>query len=165
MTMPRRQFIAGTAGVMAGPRHADFHPTKPYAYVLNELDSTIATYRFDGERGTLTPLQTLTTLPPSFTGNNTTSEIAAATSGRFVYASNRGFAVDDAHGTLSPVGWEPTQGKTPRFFAIEPSGTLLYPANMDTDTIVTFGMNTGSGQLTATGQVIKTGRPSSIVFR
>ena len=155
----------------AGPRHADFHPTKPYAYVLNELDSTITTYRFDGERGALTPLQVITTLPPSFTGHNTTSEIVVAASGRFLYASNRGhdslviFAIDDAAGTLSPVGWEPTQGKTPRFFAIEPSGAVLYAANMDSDTIVAFRVDGGSGTLTPTGQIIKTGSPSSIVFR
>lgn len=155
----------------AGPRHADFHPTKPCAYVLNELDSTIATYRFDGERGALTPLQVITTLPPSFTGNNTTSEIVVAASGRFVYASNRGhdslaiFAIDDAAGTLAPVGWEPTQGKTPRFFTVEPSGAVLYVANMDSDTIVAFRVDPGSGKLTPTGQVIKTGSPSSIVFR
>ncbi len=94
-----------------------------------------------------------------------------APSGRFVYASNRGhnslaiYAVDDATGTLSHVGWEPTQGKTPRFFAIEPSGALLYAANMDSDTIVAFRVDAGSGKLTPTGQVIKTGSPSSIVFR
>ena len=94
-----------------------------------------------------------------------------AASGRFVYASNRGhdslaiFAVDDSSGTLSPVGWEPTQGKTPRFFAIEPSGTVLYAANMDSDTIVAFRVDAGSGKLTPTGQIVKTGSPSSIVFR
>ena len=155
----------------AGPRHADFHPTRPFVYVINELDSTITTFRFDAERGGLTPLQTITTLPPSYTGNNTTSEIAVAPSGRFLYGSNRGhdslaiFAIDDATGTLSPVGWEPTQGKTPRFFAIEPSGTYLYAANQDSDTIVTFRIDPGSGKLTPTGHVVKTGSPSSIVFR
>ncbi len=155
----------------AGPRHADFHPTGPYVYVLNELDSTIATYRFDPERGALAPLQVITTLPPSFTGHGTTSEIAVAPSGRFVYASTRGhdsvaiFAVDETLGTLSPVGWERTRGRTPRFFAIEPSGTLLYAANMDSDTIVAFHVDASSGRLTPTGRVIETGSPSSIVFR
>ena len=155
----------------AGPRHAGFHPTKPYAYVLNELDSTITAFRFDLERGALTPIQTITTLPPSFTGNNTTSEIAVASSGRFVYVSNRGhdslaiFAVHGDAGTLSPIGWEPTRGRTPRFFAIEPTGTILYAANMDSDTIVPFLIDTGNGKLTPTGQVVKTGSPSSIVFR
>ena len=161
--------VASRAG--AGPRHAGFHPSKPYAYLLNELDSTLTTYKFDAERGSLAPIQVVTTLPPSFTGDNTTSEIVVAASGRFVYASNRGhdsiaiFAVDEASGTLSTVGWESILGKTPRFFAIEPSGTLLYCANMDSDTIVTFRVDTGSGKLAPTGQVIKTGSPSCILFR
>ena len=67
--------------------------------------------------------------------------------------------------TLNPVGWEPTQGETPRFFAIEPSGAILYAANMDSDTIVAFRVDPDSGKLTPTGQSIKTGSPSSIVFR
>src|SRR5437763_3045361 len=54
----------------AGPRHAAFHPSKPCAYVLNELDSTLATYRFDGERDALTPLQVNTPLPPSLPGHS-----------------------------------------------------------------------------------------------
>lgn len=154
----------------AGPRHADFHPTKPYAYVINELDSTIATYRLDPGSGELKPLQVITTLPPSFTGNSTRAEIAVAPSGRFVYGSNRGhdsiaiYAVDDATGVLASVGWESTQGKTPRFFALDPSGTFLYAANQDSDTIVTFRTDQGTGKLTPTGQVIKTGSPCSIVF-
>jgi 6-phosphogluconolactonase len=155
----------------AGPRHAAFHPGKPCVYVLMELDSTIVTYRFGAEPGALTPLQVIGTLPPAFTGTNTTSEIVVAPSGRFLYASNRGhdslaiFAIDDASGTLTPVGWEPTQGRTPRFFAIEPSGTFLYAANQDSDTIVTFRIDQAAGRLAPTGDVIKTGSPSTIVFR
>ena len=162
-------FVASRAG--AGPRHVAFHPSKACAYVINELDSTITTYRFDAERGGLSPLQVISTLPPAFTGNSTTSEIAVAPSGRFVYGSNRGhdslsiFAVDDASGVLSPISWEPTQGKTPRFFAIEPSGTFLYAANQDSDTIVAFRVDGASGRLTPTGHVVKAGSPVSIVFR
>ena len=44
-------------------------------------------------------------------------------------------------------------------------GALLYAANMDSDTIVVFRVDAGSGKLTPSGQVIKTGSPSSIVFR
>jgi len=154
----------------AGPRHAAFHPTAPLLYVLNELDSTIATFRFDPERGRLEPVEVITTLPPSFTGHSTTSEIAVSPSGRFVYASNRGhdslaiFAIDPAAGMLRPVGWEPTQGRTPRFFALEPSGTFLYAANQDSDTVVAFRVDQTAGTLTPTGHVVKTGSPSSIVF-
>jgi 6-phosphogluconolactonase (cycloisomerase 2 family) len=153
----------------AGPRHADVHPSRPFVYVLNELDSTLTTYGLDERRGALTPLQVITTLPPGFAGRNTTSEIAVAPSGRFVYASNRGhdslaiFAVDGGTGLLRPVGWEPTQGRTPRFFAIEPSGTFLYVANQDSDTIIAFRID--GDALTPTGHVVNTGSPSSIVFR
>jgi 6-phosphogluconolactonase len=155
----------------AGPRHVDFHPRKPYAYVLNELDSTITTYALDADRGELKPLQVITTLPPAFTGHSMTSEIEVAPSGRFVYASNRGhdslaiFSIDEATGALSSVGWEPTQGKTPRFFAIYPAGTFLYAANQNSHTIVTFRVDQVSGKLTPTGQVVKTGSPVTIVFR
>jgi len=154
----------------AGPRHADFHPTKPYLYQINELDSTITTFKFDTEFGELVPLQTITTLPPSFTSASTTSEIVVAPSGRFVYGSNRGhdsiviLAIDSATGTLTPVGWESTQGRVPRFFALDPSGAFLYAANQNSDTIVAFTVDQGTGKLKPTGQVIKTGSPSSIVF-
>jgi len=154
----------------AGPRHVDFHPSKPYLYQINELDSTLTTFKFDTERGELMPLQTITTLPPSFTGTSTTSEIAVAPSGRFVYGSNRGhdsiviFAVDGGTGVLSPVGWESTQGRVPRFFALDPSGAFLYAANQNSDTIVAFSVDQATGRLKPTGQVVKTGSPSSIVF-
>jgi 6-phosphogluconolactonase (cycloisomerase 2 family) len=154
----------------AGPRHVDFHPSKPYAYQINELESTITTFQFDPQHGELMPLQTITTLPSSFTGNSTTSEIAVAPSGKFVYGSNRGhdsiaiFAVDDATGVLSTVGWESTQGKVPRFFALDPSGTFLYAANQTSDTIVVFRVDSATGKLNPTGHVVATGSPSSIVF-
>jgi 6-phosphogluconolactonase (cycloisomerase 2 family) len=155
----------------AGPRHAAFHPTGPFAYVLNELDSTFTTYRFDADTGGLEPRQTVTTLPPGWSGRNTTSEVAVAPSGRFVYVSNRGhdsvaiFAVEPGTGTLAPVGWEPTRGKTPRFIGLDPAGAMLYAANQDSDTIVAFRVNRQSGTLTPTGQVVAVGSPSTIVFR
>src|SRR5207237_31847 len=43
----------------AGPRHIAFHPTLPLVFVANELDSTVATLRFDAERGALSPRDTL----------------------------------------------------------------------------------------------------------
>jgi 6-phosphogluconolactonase (cycloisomerase 2 family) len=139
-------------------------------YVIDELDSTITTYRFDAPPGTLTPLSVITRLPPGFTGDSTTAEIAVAPSGRFVDGSNRGhdsiaiLAVDQSTGTLAPVGWEPTQGKTPRFFALDPWGSFLHVANQDSDTIVVFGVDAVTGTLAPTGHVVKTGSPSSIVF-
>jgi 6-phosphogluconolactonase (cycloisomerase 2 family) len=169
-------FVAARAG--AGPRHIAFHSQMPLAYVINELDSSVTTYRFDAQRGSLQPIQILPSIPASYTGNNTGAEIAVAPSGRVVYASNRGhdsiaiFAVDRGDGTLTSVGWAPTHAKSPRFFCLDPSAKILYAANADegfsgqqnTDTIVPFRINQANGMLTPTDQVIKTNSPCTIVF-
>jgi 6-phosphogluconolactonase (cycloisomerase 2 family) len=113
-------FVDTRAG--AGPRHIAFHPQMPLVYVINELGSSVTTYRFDAQRGALQPIQILPSIPSSYTANNTGAEIAIAPSGSVVYASNRGhdsiaiFAVDQHDGTLTPVGWAPTHAKSPRFF-------------------------------------------------
>ena len=161
-------FVRARAG--AGPRHIAFHPDAPYAYVLNELDSTITAYDYDAERGVLDPRQLIGTLPPAYTGRSTGAEIAVAPSGRFLYASNRGhdsiaiFAIDEKTGTLATVGWEPTQGTMPRFFALDPSGQFLFVANQGSDTIVAFRVDQTTGMLAPTGHVVRTGSPVSIVF-
>jgi 6-phosphogluconolactonase len=161
--------VASRAG--AAPRHVDVHPTQPYAYVINELDSTMAAYHFDPEKGVFEPFQVITTLPTSYTGNNSTAEVWVAPSGRFVYGSNRGhdsiviFAINAANGELTPVGWESTQGRTPRYFGLDPSGAQVYAANQGSDTVVIFDVNQTTGKLTPTSEVIKVASPSTIVFR
>ena len=164
----------------AGPRHIAFHPQMPFAYVINELGSSVTTYRFDPQRGSLQPVQIVPSTPPNYTGDNHGAEVAVAPSGRVVYASNRGhdsigvFAVNPRDGTLTPAGWVATGAKSPRFFTLDPAGRTLYAANADegfsgqpqnaTDTIVPFRVNQGNGALTAAGQVIKTNSPCTIVF-
>jgi 6-phosphogluconolactonase len=176
LTPNDRPFTATRAG--AGPRHIAFHSQMPLAYVINELGSSVTTYRFDPQRGSLQPIQILPSIPASYTGNNTGAEIAVAPSGRVVYASNRGhdsiaiFAVDRRDGTLAPVGWAPTHAKSPRFFGLDPAAKILYAANadegfsdqQDTDAIVPFRINQVNGMLTQAGQVIKTNSPCTIVF-
>jgi 6-phosphogluconolactonase (cycloisomerase 2 family) len=155
----------------AGPRHVDFHPRLPYVYAINELDSTITTYRFDRARGKLSPLQIVTTLPSDYTGNNTTAEVWVHPSGRFVYGSNRGhnsivtFFVDRSTGLLATVGWQSTHGSTPRFFGLDPSGTLLCAGNQNSDTIVNFRVDQSTGKLNLVGEPVRTGSPVTIVFR
>jgi 6-phosphogluconolactonase (cycloisomerase 2 family) len=98
--------------------------------VIDELGSTVTTYRWDAAHGALKPVQILPSTPATFTGDNTGSEIEVAPSGRFVYGSNRGhdsiaiFAVDRAAGTLAPVDWVSTQGRTPRFFCARSADEL-----------------------------------------
>jgi 6-phosphogluconolactonase (cycloisomerase 2 family) len=154
----------------AGPRHLMFHPKLPIVWVLNELDSTTATYTWDAETGALKPIQVITTLPTDFTGYSTTAEIAVTPDGRFVYCSNRGhdsvaiYKADAKSGLLSPVGWQPSQGAGPRFIGLDPAGRFLHAANEQGDTVVTFRVDAGSGKLTPTGQVIKNASPATIVF-
>jgi 3-carboxymuconate cyclase len=154
----------------AGTRHITFLPNKPFAYIANELDSTVTTYHYNAETGELKPLQIVPSIPSDFTGNNTAAEIMVAPSGKFVYVSNRGhdsigiFAVDQSTGKLAPIGWESSQGKGPRFFTLDPLGNFLYAANENSDTIVTFQINHSTGKLTPSGQVIKTGSPVCIIF-
>ena len=155
----------------SGPRHVAFHRQKPLAYVINELDSTVTSYRYDRATGKLDPFQTIPTLPESFTGNSRASEIAVSPDGRFVYVSNRGFdsvaifAVDPASGWLRPVEFKPSEGKTPRFFAIDPTGRFMFVANEESDTIVTYAIDRETGKLALTGDVVQTGSPVCIVFR
>jgi 6-phosphogluconolactonase (cycloisomerase 2 family) len=74
------------------------------------------------------------------------------------------FSIDAANGRLAPIGWEPTRGHTPRFFTLDPTGNLLYAANLESDNIVTFQVDQSSGKLATTGQVMQTGSPSCIIF-
>lgn len=160
--------VATQAG--AGPRHADFHPTLPHAYVINELDSTMAVYEYDTTTGALEQIQLLSTLPDGFTGRNTTAEVWVHPSGRFLYGSNRGhssivgYAIDQSSGLLSPIGWTPTGGQTPRYFGLDPSGSRLYACNQNDHNIVAFMVDQATGTLTPTGQSIETGSPVTIVF-
>lgn len=158
----------------AGPRHFVFHPNGQYAFVMNELDATVVVLAYNEENeedeATLSPVQTISTLPSDFDGERSGSAIRVAPSGRFVYAANRGhdsiaiFAFDEATATLSPLGHESTQGQTPRDFALDPSGTFLLAANQDTDTIVTFRIDQQTGQLEQTGHVAHIPNPTCVAF-
>jgi len=154
----------------AGPRHAAFHPTLPFAYVLNELDSTVATYDYGRQNGALTRKQLLSTRPDDFTGANTTAEIAVHPSGRFLYCSNRGhdsiasFAIDPADGRLRLLDWTPSGGERPRYFGLDPSGSMLYACNERSHNIVAYRVNPQTGALTATGYRIASESPVTLVF-
>ena len=155
----------------AGPRHFDFHPNGTRAYVIDELGCTITGYDYDSNSGSLTPFQTVGTLPTAgFGRHNTTADIHVHPSGRFVYGSNRGhdsiaiFSVDEETGHLTAAGHESTQGWTPRNFAIDPSGEFLLAANQDSDTIVSFRIDGESGALQPTGSVTEIPMPVCLKF-
>lgn len=142
----------------AGPRHLTFHPQQPYVYVINELDSTITLYARDHQNGMLESLQTVSTLPSSFQGENTCAEIHISRDGRFVYGSNRGhdsiavFAVDEGSGQLTPVEIVSSGGEIPRNFALSPDGRYLVAAHQESGNLVVFRVDQASGRLQDTGQ-------------
>jgi len=154
----------------AGPRHFAFHPGGRFGYLISEMQSTVTAFSYDGARGVLLELQTLSTLPKGFTGNNDDAEIAVHPAGRFLYASNRGhdsiavFAIDSGKGTLTQVDDVPTQGKTPRNFGLDPTGSYLFAANQDSDNIVVFRIDPASGRLSPTGQVLEVAAPVCVKF-
>jgi 6-phosphogluconolactonase (cycloisomerase 2 family) len=154
----------------AGPRHAVFHPALPFVWVINELDNTIASYRFDARDGRLIPQQILSTLPADFFTSNTASEIAISPDGRFLYGSNRGhdsiaiYEIDQTSGQLRALTWHSTQGHGPRFFSILAPSNLLLAANEQSDSIIRFRINPANGELSQLGEVIASPTPVSIVF-
>src|SRR5207249_1306883 len=69
----------------AGPRHFAFHSSGRFAYVINELDSTVIAFRYDAAAGILQEIQTITTLPEQFSGENYPAEVMVHPSGQFLY--------------------------------------------------------------------------------
>src|SRR5580693_9441942 len=154
----------------AGPRHLAFSADGRFLYVINELQSTVVTYSYNATTGALHELQTISTLPRTFSGNSTAAEIEIHPSGKFLFASNRGddsiavFAIDSATGTLTHVENDPIGGKTPRNFAIDPTGSWLLAANQDSDNIVVFHIDQKTGHLTPTGDVFQIPSPTCLKF-
>ena len=157
-----------TAG--SGPRHLTFHPDGRHAYAINELASTVTVLAWDAEAGTLSPTQTVTTLPDNFDGENTTAEVAISPDGRFLYGSNRGddslavFAIDPDDGTLTPAGHTPTGGQQPRHFRIDPTGAFLIAANQKSNSLVVFRIDRETGNLTRVGDGVTVPTPVCVKF-
>jgi len=153
----------------AGPRHLAFHPTLPLVFVANELDSTVATLRFDSARGALTVLDARSTVPAEWTGTNYPADIHVASSGRTLYVSNRGhnsiavFSVDST-GALALEQVVSTEGDWPRNFSLDPSGRWLLVANQRSDSVVVFGRDPENGRLTPTRQRIALPSPVCLRF-
>ena len=126
-----------------GPRHYCFHPSLDVVYFSNEQGCSVTAYRMDRAAGTLTALQTLSTLPAGWTGQNSCSKVQIVPSGRFVYAPNRGhnsiagFAVDPTTGLLTALGQTPSE-KIPRAIGMDPAGAFLYAAGQESGRLAAY---------------------------
>ena len=162
------QIVKASPG--AGPRHLVFSPDGRFLYMLNEMQSSVVAYSYDAASSAVRELQTISSLPKRFSGENTTAEIELDPSGKFLFASNRGddsiavFAIDSHTGMLTHVETDSTGGKTPRNFAIDPTGSWLLAANQDSDRIVVFRLDLKTGHLKPTGDVVQLPSPVCLKF-
>jgi 6-phosphogluconolactonase len=127
-----------------GPRHLWFHPTLPFAYGSDEQGSSITAYKFDPELGTLTTMQTLSSLPKDAAPpKNSTSDIEVHPSGRFAYIANRGhdtigvFSINQDDGKLTWVENTSTEPTT-RSFNISPNGKFIVAAGQKSNQLAVF---------------------------
>ena len=133
--------VAGGPG--QGPRHLAFHPSLDIVYADNEQESSVTAYQLDSRLGTLRPVQTVSTLPPDFEGENSNAQVRIHPSGRFLYASNRGhdsiacFALDPTTGALSSLGQQPSEG-VPRAFNLDRQGRFLFAAGQATGRLTSY---------------------------
>lgn len=157
----------------SGPRHFALHPGGKFAWCVNELALTVTGFAFDAEAGTLTEIETLSTLPADVADRTgfSTAEIAVHPTGKFLYASNRGhdsiasYRIDEATGRLSFLGTEPIRGQTPRHFALAPDGKFLLAAGQGSGTVTVFAIDEATGRLSFTGHSVAVPTPMCILFR
>jgi 6-phosphogluconolactonase len=154
----------------AGPRHLAFHPTLPLVFVANELDSTVATLRFDSGAGTLSPQGAIATLPPGWAGTNYPADIHVAVNGRTLYVSNRGhnsialFSAAASTGALALEQVIATEGDWPRNFSVHPTGRWLLVANQRSNSVVVFARDEKNGRLAPTKQKVEIPSPVCLRF-
>ena len=167
--LPAKQpFAELTRG--AGPRHLTLHPGGKYLYVINELDSTLSAFTYNELNGTLSLIETVSTLPSDFTGTSYCADVHVSGSGKFLYGSNRGhdsivvFEIDVRTGKLKLVEHVSTEGKWPRNFTLDPTGGFLLVANQRTDNVVVFSIDRATGRLKATGNIEEIPAPVCLKF-
>jgi 6-phosphogluconolactonase len=152
----------------AGPRHFDFDEKGEYIFVINELNSTISTIKKEGEKWTT--IETVSTVPENFEGQNYCADIHVSDDGKFLYGSNRGhnsivvFAVDDETKKLTLKGFAGVEGDWPRNFSLSPDGNHLLVANQRSGNITLFKINKETGIPEFTGKEIKIPEPVCIEF-
>lgn len=157
-------FVSVSAG--SGPRRLALSPGEKFLYVNHETDSKVSVFAVD--RGTLKEIQQISTLPPDFTGRNSTAEIQMDKAGQFLYVSNRGansiavYAVDPGKGTLTLRELVPALGKSPRNITIDPTGRYFFAANQFSNNVVIFSTDPHTGHLTPTGQQLHMDQPASV---
>lgn len=143
----------------AGPRHLVWSADGKYAYVANELNSTVSVLRYECGRFEL--LNSVATVPADFQGDNYPAAIRLSPDGRWLLVSNRGMdtlavlALDGIGGMkelrccpIAVADW-PSKVKNawPRDFDFTPDGEKIIVANERTGQIGCFAFNPATGEV------------------
>ena len=144
------------------PRHYAHHPTLRIAYTSNESGGGITAWKFNADRGTLSRLQTLSTLPPDYNGKSAAADIHITPDGRFAYVSNRdvtkrppgeaqqdsiaGLSLDPRTGRMKLIGHFPT-AVLPRSFCIDLTGRFVYSAGQRSSNLFAYRIDQKTGKL------------------
>jgi 6-phosphogluconolactonase len=161
-------FAATVAG--GGPRHFAFHPSGKYAFVCNEMKSSITSFDYNADKGELKQRQTLSTLPEGYDKpGNSTAEVQVHPSGKFVYVSNRGhdsiagYTIAD-DGQIASIGQTSIGGKTPRNFGIDPTGKYLVACGQSSGSVHVFKIDQKTGKLEVVGAKVDVPNPVCVKF-
>ena len=156
----------------SGPRHFAFSPDGKNAYINGEINMTLIACDYDADKGVLKQRQVISTLPKDETRKKgSTAEVVVHPSGKFVYVSNRDpynsiaiFSIDPKTRELTAVGHEARGIKTPRNFAIEPTGQYMLVANQSGGSVISFRIDQATGLLTPTGSSVAVASPVCVRF-
>lgn len=152
----------------SGCRQLVFHPNEKIAYLLCELSSTVDVLIYNGY-GYFEWLQTLSTLPASYTDFNACAAIRISDDGRFLYCSNRGhdsitlFKIQ-RDGQLEVLDHISSGGQSPRDFNISPSQNYLVVAHQKSGNVSLFKRDQNSGKLTQLSNHLEIPEASCVLF-
>lgn len=155
-----------------GPRHFAFHPNGKFAFVNNEMAMTETSFTYDAQNGSLTEIETVSTLPPGDREKTglSTAETVVHPNGKFVYVSNRThdtiavFACDPETGKLTLIQNAKCEGSIPRNFNLDPSARWMIVAHQKTHDAAVFSVDPDTGKLAFTGTKIDVGSPICVRF-
>jgi len=152
-----------------GPRHYCFHPTLNVVYFTNEQGCSVTAYQLDTASGTLSAIQTISTLPEDLEIRNTCSQIQISPTGNFLHVPNRGhnsiasFSIDSSYGQLTAVGRTATEA-VPSAFSLDPEGKFLYSAGSESGRLASYSVNGDTGELCALDTYAVGKRPMGVLI-
>lgn len=136
----------------AGPRHLTIHPTEPWLYVINELNSSISLIKQSDNSNRFTLDNTLAITHLDEKENNTASAIRISEDGQYLYTAVRGTNKLITlkvlpNGNLKQLQSIPTHGDHPRDFNLSNDEKYLLVANQRSNSISVYERSNNTGLL------------------